>query len=73
MSAMTLFCWGASIMVAFIAGGFLEWDAAQSNNKRLKSIAADNADLEKALLLSYQENEAMREILLTRTSPRSEK
>ena len=35
-------------------------------------IQNDNADLERALILSYQENETMREILLART-PRQEK
>ena len=60
-------------MIAFVAGGFLEWDAASKLRKRNNFLEADNADLEKALLLSYQENEAMREILLARTSPRSEK
>ena len=58
-----------SIIVAFIAGGFLEWDSAQS---RIKYLQNDNADLERALILSYQENETMREILLART-PRQEK
>ena len=55
--------------IAFIAGGFLEWDSAQS---RIKYLENDNADLERALILSYQENETMREILLART-PRQEK
>ena len=55
--------------IAFIAGGFLEWDSTQS---RIKYLQNDNADLERALILSYQENETMREILLART-PRQEK
>ena len=55
--------------LAFIIGGFLEWDSART---RIRFLENDNADLENALLLSYQENEAMREILLART-PRQEK
>lgn len=49
--------------LAFIMGGFFEWDSA---HQQIKNLVDDNADLERALFLSYQENETMREILLTR-------
>lgn len=63
--------WCIGLMAfSFIAGGFLEWDSARA---KIKSLEVDNRDLERALFLSYQENETMREILLSHTSSRQEK